>query len=240
MSLYKIAGLIVDVSGENALLERRGKTYLTDAGKVPDIQIATESRKIEGTSGLAPDMTPDEREYFLSSGQFYSKLLDFNGFLLHASAIEVGGRAYLFSAESGMGKSTHTRLWQKYLGAGKVRVINDDKPAVRLIDGTFLCCGTPWSGKSDLNLNIRVPLGSIVFLAQSPQNHIERLRGSGAIKLLFQNTIRPRNPVRLETLLALFDKLLKSVPVYAMRCNKDFSAAQLCCRTVMIKGDRTQ
>lgn len=240
MAIYQIAGLRVGVSGANALLERRGKAYLTDGSGEPDIHIAANSGRTGKACVMPPDMTPDERGYFFSGGQFYTELLDFGGFVLHASAVEVDGTAYLFSAGSGTGKSTHARLWQNYLGADRARVINDDKPAIRLIGGTFTCFGTPWSGKSDLNRNVRVPLGSVVFLAQSPENRIVRLSGAGALKLLLQNTIRPKDPKRLETLLGLLDRLLQSVPVYALRCNKELSAARLCCRTITRKGDALQ
>ena len=77
---------------------------------------------------------------------FYARLLQYDGMLLHASCVEKDGKAYLFSAKSGTGKSTHTHLWLRAFPDS--RIINDDKPAVRRMDGTFYACGTPFSGKN--------------------------------------------------------------------------------------------
>lgn len=232
MASYQIADLKVDVSGQNTILERQGSAYQAKWCGQPDIRIVV-GESVSEKARLYPTMTPDEQGYFLSGGQFYTQLPDFDGFVLHASAVEVDGSAYLFSAGSGTGKSTHTMLWQSCLGSDRVRVINDDKPAIRLINGIFYCYGTPWSGKSGLSRNVRVPLGGIVFLVQSPQNHIAGLNGTKALKLLLQNTIRPRDINRLETLLMLFNGLMVSIPVYELHCTQEPHAALLCCQTIL-------
>ena len=59
------------------------------------------------------------------------KLLDSNILLFHGSAIAVDGVVYLFTAPSGTGKSTHTRLWRQLLGERAV-MVNDDKPFLRI------------------------------------------------------------------------------------------------------------
>ena len=53
------------------------------------------------------------------------KMLDYDCFLFHCSAIALDGKAYLFAAPSGTGKSTHTRLWREVFGNRAV-MINDD------------------------------------------------------------------------------------------------------------------
>ena len=42
-----------------------------------------------------------------------ARLLDFHVLLFHGSVIAVHGEAYLFTAKSGTGKTTHTKLWLK-------------------------------------------------------------------------------------------------------------------------------
>ena len=74
--------------------------------------------------------------------------------LLHSSAVVVDGYAYLFSADSGTGKSTHTGLWKQHFG-DRAYIINDDKPAIRKVDGEWYVFGTPWSGKTDTSVNPR-------------------------------------------------------------------------------------
>ena len=73
--------------------------------------------------------------------------------MVHASAVEVDGKAYLFSADSGTGKLTHTKQWQNYFGKERALIINDDKPAIRKDKNGWAAYGTPFSGKTDENLN---------------------------------------------------------------------------------------
>lgn len=59
------------------------------------------------------------------------KMPDYGTVLFHGSAIAVDGEAYIFTAKSGTGKSTHVRLWREMLGDRAV-MVNDDKPLIRI------------------------------------------------------------------------------------------------------------
>lgn len=61
------------------------------------------------------------------------KMVDYDTFVFHGSVIAVEGQAYLFTAKSGTGKSTHTRLWREMLG-DKAVMVNDDKPMLRVTE----------------------------------------------------------------------------------------------------------
>ena len=148
----RIAELIVDIP-ERGGMAARAESYRVDAAKA-DIVLEADRYRPESWPGLSGD----DVCYMESGAQFYGKLLQFNGMMLHASAVELDGLAYLFSGPCGMGKSTHTRIWQETFGE-KVHLFNDDKPALRCIDGTWYAFGTPWSGKHGLNINMKVPLG---------------------------------------------------------------------------------
>ena len=52
---------------------------------------------------------------------------------IHSSVIESSGRGTLFLGESGTGKSTHTRLWRENIEGA--RLLSDDSPSVRIVDG---------------------------------------------------------------------------------------------------------
>lgn len=54
-------------------------------------------------------------------------------FLFHGSAIALDGEAYLFTANRGMEKSTHTALWRIYLGDIAV-MVNAYKHLIRITD----------------------------------------------------------------------------------------------------------
>lgn len=75
--------------------------------------------------------------------------------LLHASVIRKDGYGYLMTAPSGTGKSTHTFLWYKNIPG--CDLMNDDNPVVRILDGTPIIYGTPWSGKTPATATSRLP-----------------------------------------------------------------------------------
>lgn len=155
-------------------------------------------------------------------GHFAKELLLHNGFSLHASAIAFHNKGILFSADSRTGKSTHTRLWQKHFGAENVPIINDDKPAIRCIENAFYTYGTPFSGNSDENRDIKVPLHAIVFLKRDTTNSIQKLSPVEALPLLMKQTLRPNSShEHMNLLLSLLDKLLSQVPTYLLHCNMD-------------------
>jgi hypothetical protein len=144
--------------------------------------------------------------------------------MLHASAVELDGRAYLFSGPSGMGKSTHTRLWQQEFP--RARVFNDDKPALRLLDDVWYAYGTPWCGKDGININMKVPLGGICFLKQSTENSIRRLDKKEAIqKILSQTAAKISNVAKMEKLLETVGRLVKEIPIYELSNKPEPEAA---------------
>ena len=157
--LCKIADLIAEIPAADGL-SVCCRDYLYNGGKKPDIIV---HRDLYRPELFDADITREELAYMEAAAQFYHQMLKFGGFYLHSSAVVRDGKAYLFSGQSGMGKSTHTRLWQEVFG-GDTRVINDDKPALRCIDGIWYAYGTPFCGKDGININERVPLAGICFL----------------------------------------------------------------------------
>ena len=154
---YKIADLKLNIDTDS-LTARQGKKYEVEFDKnAPLLKLSPDAAK--RFIAAHPTAEPDDWDYFLEGAKFSSLLLENDGFVLHASALALNENAFLFSANSGIGKSTHTRLWKKVFDG--VTIINDDKPALRLKSGLFYVYGTPWSGKSSLNENICVPLKSI-------------------------------------------------------------------------------
>ncbi len=196
MPLYNIAGLTVEMSAKHALTASRAERYRVDAGE-PVFSLIGEGEAAE--------------EYASLARVFYEHLLRFDGFLLHASAVALDGKAYAFFAPSGTGKSTHTSFWRRTLGAA---VINDDKPAVRLIDDVFCACGTPFSGKADLSANVCVPLGALVYLRRAETTSVRRLSTAQALHAILSQTLRPNRAQEYDRLLTLLERLLLQVPVY--------------------------
>ena len=161
--------------------------------------------------------TSYEMACYMESGRiFYWELPRFSGMMLHASALEYKGKAYLFSGPSTVGKSTHTRQWQQTFGSA-VCVFNDDKPALRRIDGKWYAYGTPWCGKDGINRNIKAELGGICFLKQGTENKIRSLSSREAILAIFSQTAKKFSGIEnMEQLLQLIEYLVQEIPIYEL------------------------
>ena len=153
-------------------------------------------------------------------------LLDHNTLLFHGSVVAVDGKAYLFTAKSGTGKSTHTRLWREMLGERAV-MVNDDKPFVSVSDSGITVHGSPWNGKHRLGSNISVPLCSFCILERGINNEINRIPASKAIFMLIQQSSRPRDPEKLTKYMELLDSVASKVSFYRLACNMEPEAAKI-------------
>ncbi len=230
--MYKIAGLNVKMECSGETLLTQGEPYRTVAGR-PQIIIDISDETLVKTKKSYPQFCFDEWEHIHKGFAFSYKLLEHSGFCLHASAVAMDNKTVLFSAPCGTGKSTHAGLWQQYFGKDKALIINDDRPALRLIEDEIYVYGTPWSGKTNLNANIKVPLQAVVFLSQAKENHIERLTNKEALKLLLRQSIRPNHDNgRMDVLLTLLDALLQKIPVYHLSCNISMDAVKLAYDTI--------
>jgi hypothetical protein len=158
-------------------------------------------------------------EYMYTGFAFKNRLIELDGAVLHGSAIAYNNQGIIFSANSGVGKSTHSSLWKERFGS-KVMVVNDDKPAIRFYDEIPYIFGTPWSGKTGLNKNVQIQLKSIVFIKRAETNRIERLNTRDSIFSLMSQISRPYYDVNigLKTM-DVIEKLVKTVPIYRLHCN---------------------
>lgn len=231
MKKLRIADLNVEISYKYETMQKQAQAYISDFENA-NMQIAIPDDELEKLQAENSHLTLNDIEYIFTGAAFYEGLLNFNGFMLHSSGVCVDGYAYLFSADPGTGKSTHTGLWRKYLGEDKVHIINDDKPALRIKDNRIYVYGTPWSGKTDQNLNISMPIGAIVFLEQSKENHIKEISVQEAIPLILQQTIRPTQPEIYNQLFDVLDKLLRETTVYRLGCDMSKEAVMLSYNTI--------
>lgn len=222
---YCIADLYVKMFATGKTLEQ-AKPYICDIKDQVDIEISPDALFKEGYDLPAkwPHLSEESRYYMGSAALFYRKLISFNGMMLHSSCVVVDGRAYLFTADSGTGKSTHTN---RYLDLFNDRafILNDDKPALRFDNGIWYAYGTPWSGKHDISVNTRAPIAGIAVLERSPVNIIERISGIEAISKIIKQVNRPKSADYRIKLMQLLDLLITNVPIWKLRCNMDPEAA---------------
>lgn len=151
---------------------------------------------------------------------------------IHSSAIVHSGGAVLFLGESGTGKSTHTRLWQKHITGAQL--LNDDSPFIRANDGGATVFGSPWSGKTPCYRNEHYPIRAFVRLSQAPENRIERLpviRAYAALQPSFPPSFAHDERL-FDQMNALISRLLACTPVYHLACLPDADAARLVAKTI--------
>ena len=154
----------------------------------------------------------------LSVYRHLCELLIERGFLLfHGSVIAVDGIAYLFTAKSGTGKSTHTRLWHEHFGQRAV-MINDDKPLLKITDHGVTVYGTPWDGKHRISTNTSAPLKAICLLYRGEENTIREVTKHDAYPMLLQQTHRPMNSEKMQTVFTLIDRMCEHLKLYKLEC----------------------
>lgn len=228
-----IADLQVDIECRYETLLKQTVPYEqgADLSLPADIIVELSEADIDGGINKYKNLSRNDIEYVYSGTRFYKDLLAFDGMMVHSSAVVKNGYAYLFSADPGTGKSTHTSLWLKAFGDDAF-IINDDKPALRIIDGQVYVYGTPFSGKTDLNVNTRAKLGGICFLERSEENWIKPITGAEAIMLILRQTLHRLDNEQMPKMLELLDKILSTAPLYRMGCNISEAAAQLAYNTM--------
>lgn len=145
-------------------------------------------------------------------------MVEHDTFLFHCSAVALDGQAYLFTAPSGTGKSTHTRLWREVFGERAV-MVNDDKPLIQVREDAIYVCGTPWNGKHNLDSNQKVPIKGICLLERGTVNHIETISAADAFPYLFRQVYRPADQTKLIRTITLLKQTAERVPLYRMQCN---------------------
>ena len=156
--------------------------------------------------------------------KFAEYLLNRSILLLHGSTVAVDGRAYLFTARSGTGKSTHTRLWMQQF-AGRALMVNDDKPFLQITDTGVLAHGSPWSGKHGLDSNVCLPLAGICLLERGSENVIRPASPEEMLPMLFHESYEGQDPAIAETYRILVESVARQVPLWQMRCTRDPEAA---------------
>jgi hypothetical protein len=159
-------------------------------------------------------------------------LLRHQAFLLHSSLVELHGKAVLFSASSGVGKSTQATLWEQHLGA---TVLNGDRSVIRRTDAGFTASGSCWSGTSGIYVPRQAPIAGIILLEQAPENTIVPV-GTDAFKALLSETIvNTWDPAFMAKITDLICDVMTQVPIYRLRCRPDEAAAKLAYQTIFGK-----
>lgn len=232
---YKIAGKVIEINSIYSQVHDYCRDYLSDGE--PDFSVTVSESDIRAEreksarenefEGLPVKNYPD---YYLEELAVYRKICekmpDYGTILFHGSVIAVDGAGYLFTAKSGTGKSTHTRLWREYFGDRAV-MVNDDKPLISIGEDGVTAHGTPYNGKHRLGTNISVPLRAICILTRAENNSIVQISKAEAYPTLLQQVYRPKNPEQMQKTLKLVDLLAVGTGLYKLGCNMNPDAVEV-------------
>ena len=226
MPLCKIADRIIQLNCRYGYTPRICADYAIEDGE-PELVLSASEDEIAALRSRSEHKLPDG--YFESLVLYRKLCADMplcDGFLMHGSAVEFDRRAYLFTAKSGVGKTTHTMLWKQEFGDA-VSIINGDKPILRRVGEDFNVYGTPWSGKEHYNTNMSAPLSAICVIERGERNECVELSEREAVKAVMGQVMMHSDKTLALRQLRLIDMLIKQVPVYKMYCLPNAEAAHV-------------
>ena len=236
----KMAGHRISVDAMEMHMSELFAEYLCD--ETPEISVSTtpedldlerqKSAREDALEGREPRSYPTAYlETIAIQRKITEALFAHDTLLFHGSVIAVDGEAFLITAKSGTGKSTHTRLWRELLGDRAV-MVNDDKPFLQILEDGVLVHGSPWNGKHRLGSNISVPLKAICILERGEKNEIAPISAKEAVMMLMQQSCRPMDGRKMPKYLELLDGLSRRVAFYRLKCTIDPEAAKLSYETM--------
>lgn len=225
-----IAGVTVCVAHQYEYITRLCADYVSQME--PQLYISVTQEDIQAEKvGPVLDFTEGYLEGLAFFRKFCNAIATRGLILFHCCAIEVDGKAYLFSAPSGTGKSTHGRLWLELLG-DRAMVLNGDKPLVGITDGQPTVYGTPNRGKEGWGYNGSAPIGGICFIRRGEINRIASITPEEAFPEAYAQTIIPRTTEQATAAVDILAKMLGRVPIYRLECNISQEAAKLSYQTM--------
>ena len=168
------------------------------------------------------------REMFLLRCAYINRLP------IHAAAVSYEEKAYLFSAPSGVGKSTHADFWQEEFGC---EIINGDVVIIETMpeDKRLILHGCPWCGTSNIYENKSIELGAIAFLEKSDFNRIYELdREDIGMRLLENHFVPFINMEIASNTVNSINLIANRIKGFLLKCCKDREAAVIA-RDNMVK-----
>ncbi len=216
--IYEIAGLRIDIQNKYEYTDEFCKEYLSEDQSSPvDLTARVSENEFLEEKSRSVGFSDGYIENICLYRNICLQIPLRNCMLLHCAVIAYEGKGYAFLGRSGTGKSTHAKLWKKYLSTP--RMINGDKPILEYAEGEFIAHGTPWKGKERWGEKAFAKLYGLCFLEQAKENAIVKLSPAEASKRIFFQTVMPKEEKGVIATLELIDKLVNTVPSYLLQCN---------------------
>jgi hypothetical protein len=226
MITVKIADLAIGIDNRYSYISEYAKDYLTEEKPLFTVKVTDED--IEAERAESPEEFSDAYYESIAAYRKIAEILpSYDAFLFHGAVIELDNKAYIITANSGVGKTTHLRLWLSRFGE-EVGILNGDKPTLRFIDGVPYASGTPWRGKEGYGKSGIKEISGIAFLERGEKNRAYRIEPSeAAVKFVSQTYLPKKDKLMLIKTLNLSNKLINSVRLVRLECNMEPEAAEV-------------
>ena len=231
MLKIKIAGIPIGINNRYGYIESICRDYLTDESPVFTVE-ATDAQIRKECALIGGSFTEDYLESTVVFRSIAERLPHFDAFVFHGAVLAKDGKAYAFTAKSGVGKTTHTRLWLSEFG-DSVHYLNGDKPVIRIVNGVPYAFGTPWRGKEGYGTNESAPLSAIALLERAERNSADVIDPKeGTVRLVKQIYI-PKDPICAALAMRVADRIISSARFVELKCNTDSEAAWVAARAML-------
>ena len=221
----KIANIVVEVNAFNETTKRYCEDFLSDEEAKYVITLAKEDLENELHVRDDGKVYADEEISAL-----YRKIADLfiedNIVVMHGSSFKVNNCAFVITARSGVGKSTHVNLLNKLLG-NEFSYINDDKPLLEVKGDNLMLYSSPWNGKERRGNNTYAPLKAVIFLNRGDNTYKKLDNNMDVYFKLLSQIYLPKDKSKREKALKIIDILLKKLSFYEINVNMDISSASM-------------
>ncbi len=233
----KIADLNFIVHFRSCFAQKYIQDFLsTEKDKALGIEVSLVDQAILTKEALRLGGNLTLAEFSLLIEPLSNLLLRYNRFFFHSAAFLWHGKAFLFTAQSGIGKSTQLQHWLD-LFPDEVEVINGDKPIIEKRGKVFFVHPSPWTGKENLSGTVSAPLGGIILLEQEKEDKICRLPAKEAVFPIFlQFLYKPTDTESVDLVCRYEQALLEQVPVWKLKNTGTPVSAQLTHGTLIEEG----
>lgn len=222
----KIAEVVFAVSANFIETQNYFSDFITSEPE--EVVITLPIEEIGAFNEKMPDFTLEMCERAVLKYKVDCSLVSFGAFPFHASALSYKGKGYIFTALSGVGKSTHSRLWKEQFGDSVV-IINDDRPYLKVTSSGVIVCSHPQSGKHGIYTNTTCKLNAICKIVRDESNHIKKVPKASFFPFMVQQSFTLDTPELTAKIIKLIKDVLNKVIVYEIHCNiSDSTALEIC------------
>ena len=216
--IYEIANKRIKINNRYDYTDKFCKEYLS-ADQISPYELEAEVTQEE----FEREKAAADREYpdgYIENIALYRKvcyaLTKYDVFIVHGAVLVCGGEGYLFTGRSGSGKSTHARLWTRFIPDSYI--LNGDKPLVGRAGDSLIAYGTPWNGKEGIGVRGKAEIAAICFIEQDKKNYITEMPLRERTNRILLQLLMPKDADGVERTLAFADKLVR-LPVYTLHCD---------------------